>query len=91
MAYTGQLFVDDDINIQADKLSPYNQNPIRNKWGRTRNWRDSLNIFDDSHANGFNPVFNIEKLGGSLQEGVIGSITLGVKKSHVMENKDWKP
>jgi len=91
MAYTGQLFVDDDINIQVDKLNPYSLNPIVNKWGRTRNWRDSLNIFDDSHANGNNPVFAIEKLGGSLQEGVLASMTLGIKKDHVMPLKPWKP
>lgn len=90
-AYTGQLFIDDDINIQVDKLHPYSTNPIANKWGRTRNWRDSLNIFDDSHANGNNPTFDIQLLNGVIQEGMIGSITLGVNKSHVMSQAAWTP
>lgn len=71
-AYTGQLFFEDDLNTAVDKMWPYSTNPIANKWGRTRNWRDSLNIYDDSHANGHTPVFEIEKLNAVLSGGVIG-------------------
>lgn len=34
------------------QMWPYNTNPIREKWGRTRNWADSLQIYQDSHKNG---------------------------------------
>lgn len=47
-----QFFVPDEINEVVDKLHPYTENPIRNKWGRTRNWADSLKIYMDSHENG---------------------------------------
>jgi hypothetical protein len=90
-AYTGQLFVDDDINLQVDKIWPYSTNPIANKWGRTRNWRDSLNIFPDSHENGHQPTFDIHPLNGVLQQGLIGYITLGINRTHVMSQDPWKP
>jgi hypothetical protein len=97
VVYTGQFFVDDDINMSVDKvrfhlasllledvsltrytqLWPYNTNPLfAIGRGRTRNWRDSLNIFEDMHGNGYQPVFDIHKLGGILQQGLIGYITV---------------
>lgn len=88
-AYVGQLFVDDEINLQVDKVWPYSTNPIANKWGRTRNWRDSLNIFDDSHKNGHQPTFDIHMLNGVLQQGMIGYITLGVNRSNIMSQDAW--
>jgi hypothetical protein len=42
---------------------PYNTNPIANKCGRTRNWADSLDIYHDAHGNGYNPEFEILKVG----------------------------
>jgi hypothetical protein len=90
-AYTGQLFVEDELNLQVDKVWPYATNPIANSWGRTRNWRDSLNIFDDSHQNGNQPMFEILPLNGVMQEGMIGYMTLGVNRTHVMSKAPWKP
>jgi hypothetical protein len=57
-------------------MFPYTENPIRHTRGRTRNWRDSLNIFDDSHLNGYNPVFKTHLLGGVVSQGVIAYITM---------------
>ena len=88
-AYTGQLFIEDALNEQVDKIWPYSTNPIANKWGRTRNWRDSLNIYPDSHANGHQPTFDVHPLNGVMQQGMIGYITLGVNKSHVMSLAEW--
>ena len=92
-AYTGQLFVDDELNLAVDKIWPYNTNSLQKpgKGGRTRNWRDSLNIFDDSHKGGHQPTFYIEPLNGVLEQGLIGMITLGVNRSHVMDQSPWKP
>lgn len=42
IVHTGQFFVPDAINEQVDKLYPYVTNPIKDKWGRTRNWADSV-------------------------------------------------
>ncbi|KAL9937881.1 hypothetical protein V8E36_003426, partial [Tilletia maclaganii] len=42
LAHIGQVFVEDELNESIDTLPPYNENPIRNSWGRTRNWDNSL-------------------------------------------------
>ena len=59
-------------------MHPYITNPIRDTYGRTRNWRDSLNIFEDSHGpeGKYNPVFKLDLLGGVLSQGLIGYITM---------------
>ncbi|KAJ7489210.1 Intradiol ring-cleavage dioxygenase [Mycena latifolia] len=81
LAHVGQFFFEDDINMAVDKMFPYTENPIRHTRGRTRNWRDSLNIFEDSHLNGYNPVFTTHLLGGVVGQGVIAYITMGVNMS----------
>jgi hypothetical protein len=59
-------------------MHPYCTNPIRDTLGRTRNWRDSLNIFEDSHGpeGKYNPVFKLDLLGGVLSQGLMGYITM---------------
>jgi hypothetical protein len=59
-------------------MHPYSENPIRHTLGRTRNWRDSLNIFEDSHGpeGKYNPVFKLDFLGGVLSQGLVGYITM---------------
>ncbi|KAF8201300.1 Intradiol ring-cleavage dioxygenase [Mycena galopus ATCC 62051] len=89
LAHVGQFFFEDDINISVDKMFPYTENPIRHTRGRTRNWRDSLNIFEDSHLNGYNPVFTTHLLGGVVSQGVIAYITMGVNMSATHDNW-WK-
>ncbi|GAA5981534.1 hypothetical protein JCM10908_004145 [Rhodotorula pacifica] len=92
MLHTGQLFVPDSINMQVDKMWPYNTNPIADKWGRTRNWVDSLGIYHDAHGNGYNPEFEILKVGAVLQQGLIGYITVGVdSKANYDVNAPWQP
>ncbi|KAJ6598255.1 Intradiol ring-cleavage dioxygenase [Mycena vulgaris] len=81
LAHVGQFFFENDINMTVDKMFPYTENPIRHTRGRTRNWRDFLNIFDDSHLNGYNPVFKTHLLGGVVNQGVIAYITMGVNMS----------
>jgi hypothetical protein len=78
IVHTGQFFVPDELNAVVDKIHPYTENPIKNKWGRTRNWADSLQIYQDSHKNGYGPTFDVHKLGGVIQQGLIGYITVGV-------------
>lgn len=81
MAHTGQFFVPDDLNVRVDKLWPYVTNPIADIRGRTRNWADSLNIFEDSQIGGYQSMFDIQFLGGVLEQGLIGYITVVVNKS----------
>lgn len=74
VVHTGQLFVEDDVNLAVDGVYPYSTNPLfhdTTKHGRTRNWRDSLQIFDHAHENGHNPVFEIQKLNGVLEQGCV--------------------
>lgn len=92
LIHTGQFFFDDALNVQIDKLQPYNENPLTQpgKAGRTRNWEDSLQIYQSSHDNGYMPTFDVEFLGGVLQQGLIGYITMGVNMSASYEAK-WTP
>jgi protocatechuate 3,4-dioxygenase beta subunit len=90
LAHTGQFFFDDDVQMMIEQMWPYHLNPIRETWGRTRNWRDSLNIFEDSHGPEglYNPVFHIEMLGSILNQGIISYITMGINKSAEYSH-DW--
>ncbi|KAF8874756.1 Intradiol ring-cleavage dioxygenase [Infundibulicybe gibba] len=82
------IFFDDDVNVQVDKMHPYTDNPILNTIGRTRNWRDSLNIFEDSHGpeGQYDPVFKLHLLGGIIGQGLVGYITMGVNASASYSN-----
>ena len=57
---------------------PYSENPIRDLYGRTRNWRDALNIFEEAHGpeGKYDPVFRLHLLGGIINQGLIGYITM---------------
>jgi len=75
-------------------MHPYTTNPIRDTHGRTRNWRDSLNIFEESHGpeGKYNPVFKLDLVGGVLSQGLIGYITmvrvfLPLLKGDLLENR----
>jgi len=76
LVHVGQVFFEDDLNMAVDKLWPYNLNPVADKVGRTRNWDDSLNIFDDAQIGGYNSIFETYLLGGVLQQGLVGYITM---------------
>ncbi|KAF9025213.1 hypothetical protein BDZ89DRAFT_85514 [Hymenopellis radicata] len=88
LSHVGQFFFDDEVNSVVDKMHPYTANPLKD---RTRNWRDSLNIFEDSHGpeGQFNPVFRLEFLGGVISQGLAGFITMGVNGSASLDNW-WK-
>ncbi|KAF9042762.1 hypothetical protein BDZ89DRAFT_1059656, partial [Hymenopellis radicata] len=47
LSHVGQFFFDDEVDSVVDKMHPYTTNLLKD---RTRNWRDSLNIFEDSHC-----------------------------------------
>lgn len=59
-------------------MYPYVTNPIKDTVGRLWNVDDSLNIFADARgAEGqYNPVFKVHFLGGVLNQGLIGYITM---------------
>lgn len=77
--YIGQFFIDDEINMSVDKMWPYTQNPVAH---RTRNWRDSLKVFHESSATGFQPMLDIVKIGSVINQGLVGFITIGINLSH---------
>jgi len=82
LAHIGQLFFEDKLNAQVDKLWPYNLN----RWQRTRNWDDGLNIFWDSQIGGYQSVIDTHFLGGVLQQGIIGYVTMTVNMSATQDN-----
>lgn len=92
LVHTGQFFVEDDLNEQIDKVYPYTENPLVKMVGRgrTRNWEDSLQIYQHSHDGGYMPTFEVEKLGGVLQQGLIGYVTMGVNMTADYKGK-WNP
>ncbi|EKM77683.1 hypothetical protein AGABI1DRAFT_129968 [Agaricus bisporus var. burnettii JB137-S8] len=83
VVHVGQFFFDDEINTVVDKMHPYTENPIAKTWGRTPNWRDSYNIFEDAIGpeGKYNPIFKMHLLGGVVRQGLIGYITMGVNAS----------
>jgi len=91
LAHVGQFFFDDEITLTVDKMHPYTENPIANTYGRTRNWRDSLNIFEDAQGpeGKYDPTFKLHFLGGVIRQGLIGYITMGVNAS-VSHDNWWK-
>ncbi|KIY72247.1 aromatic compound dioxygenase [Cylindrobasidium torrendii FP15055 ss-10] len=88
LMHVGQFFFDDEVNSVIDKMHPYTTNELKD---RTRNWRDSLNIFEDSHGpeGQYNPVFRLEFLGGVINQGLAGFITMGINGSANVDNF-WK-
>ncbi|WAR61624.1 hypothetical protein PtB15_12B314 [Puccinia triticina] len=90
--YIGQFFFDDEINMSVDKMWPYTQNPVEH---RTRNWRDSLKVFQESSANGFQPTMDVVKVGSVINQGLVGFMTIGIDLSHRFEHhynpmkSDW--
>ncbi len=89
LVHIGQLFIEDDLNIAIDKLWPYSTNPIAEIRGRTRNWVDSSNIFGNSQKGGYHSTFDAHLLGGVLQQGVIGYITMVVNMSASVSDR-WQ-
>ncbi|KAK0437761.1 Intradiol ring-cleavage dioxygenase [Desarmillaria tabescens] len=91
LSHVGQFFFDDEVNLQVDKMHPYTTNPIKDTIGRTRNWRDSLNIFEDSQGpeGKYDPVFKLHLLGGVINQGLAGFITMGINTSVEVDNW-WK-
>ena len=60
------------------QMYPYATNSIRYTYGRTRNARDILNIFNESHGpeGEYDPVFKVDLLGGVISQGLIAYITM---------------
>ncbi|EFP84436.1 hypothetical protein PGTUg99_013215 [Puccinia graminis f. sp. tritici] len=90
--YIGQFFFDDEINMSVDKMWPYTENPVKH---RTRNWRDSLKVFQESRTNGFQPTLDVIKIGSVINQGLVGFMTIGIKTSHHFDHhynptkSDW--
>jgi len=82
LAHIGQLFIEDKLNAQVDKLWPYNLNHHK----RTRNWDDGLNIFWDTQIGGYHSVIDTHFLGGVLQQGMIGYVTMTINMSATHDN-----
>lgn len=44
--------------------------------GRTRNWQDSLNIFEDSQIGGYQSMWDMHYMGSVISQGLQGFITV---------------
>jgi hypothetical protein len=50
--------------------------------GRTRNWQDSLNIFEDSQIGGYQSMWDMHYMGSVISQGLQGFITVVSRLSH---------
>lgn len=50
--------------------------------GRTRNWQDSLNIFEDSQIGGYQSMWDMHYMGSVISQGLQGFITVVSRASH---------
>jgi hypothetical protein len=71
-SHVGQVFWDQSVRNKIERLSPYNTNT--NPVTLNRNDR----VFAVEVGNNNDPVFNYVMLGDTLQDGLLGWLTLGI-------------
>ncbi|KAI0484934.1 dioxygenase [Xylariaceae sp. FL0804] len=79
IASVGQVFFTEELEQQIMALEPYVSHTEIN---RTTNADDSLSIFTEAEAGGYNPIVSVVAADGkNVENGMIGYITLGVDPS----------
>ncbi|KAH7120385.1 Intradiol ring-cleavage dioxygenase [Dactylonectria estremocensis] len=72
--HVGQLFFDEDLLNSVYALSPYVEH--LSTLNRTTNAEDKL--FSSASSDGYSAVISVSQLGDSLEDGLVGYITIGV-------------
>lgn len=88
MRHTGQLFYDDEINNQV-LAQPVYEDASRN---RTYNSQDFL--IQGANEGGYSAFVDIEFLGETLADGLLGYITIGIDTTasrNISTNNYWDP
>ena len=63
--------------VDEMQMYPYSMNPIQDTVGRTWNWEDALNVFQDSPEGEYSPYSNSSFR--AVLQGLIGYITKFLK------------
>ncbi|KAH8714695.1 Intradiol ring-cleavage dioxygenase [Ilyonectria robusta] len=72
--HVGQLFFDEDLLNSVYALSPYVEHLAT--LNRTTNAEDKL--YSSASSDGYSAVISVSQLGDSLEDGLVGYITIGV-------------
>ncbi|KAF9269450.1 aromatic compound dioxygenase [Marasmius fiardii PR-910] len=76
LLHIGQLFFEEEWNDKVYATSPYTENT-----GNSRTYNDEDSILAEENADGNNAFPSLELLGSSLEDGILGYITIGVNSS----------
>ncbi|KAF9255067.1 aromatic compound dioxygenase [Marasmius fiardii PR-910] len=76
LIHVGQMFFEEEWNEKVFATSPYSENT-----GNTRTYNDEDSILEEANADGNNAFPALELLGDSLEDGILGYITIGVNSS----------
>ncbi|KAF2642200.1 aromatic compound dioxygenase [Massarina eburnea CBS 473.64] len=72
--HLGQMFFDEDLLAKVYAVEPYNAH--LSTLNRTTNAEDKL--YTEASADGYSAVVSVEMIGDSIEDGLIGYITVGV-------------
>ncbi|KAI8258104.1 hypothetical protein K4K58_003541 [Colletotrichum sp. SAR11_239] len=72
--HVGQLFFEEDLLSQVYAVSPYSSH--LETLNRTTNDEDS--VLSSASEDGYNPFISVSLLGDSIEDGLVGYITIGV-------------
>lgn len=75
--HIGQLFFDEDLLTEVYSLSPYSAHLAT--LNRTLNAEDS--IYSVANADGYSALIDVDLLGDSVADGLVGYITVGINSS----------
>uniref|UniRef100_A0A0W0F7Q7 Aromatic compound dioxygenase n=1 Tax=Moniliophthora roreri TaxID=221103 RepID=A0A0W0F7Q7_MONRR len=76
LLHIGQMFFEESWNEQVYALSPYTDNTEN-----SRTYNDEDNILEQENADGNSAYLALELLGDSIEDGILGYITIGVNSS----------
>lgn len=74
VSHVGQLFFEEDLLTEVYSISPYSAHTAL--LNRTSNADDSL--LSGASANGYDPIISVSMLGDSVEDGLVGYITIGI-------------
>lgn len=72
--HVGQVFFDEDLLSEVYAVSPYVEHTLT--LNRTTNAADS--VLAVANADGYSPYVSVSQLGASIEDGLVGYITIGV-------------
>ncbi|KAK7025320.1 hypothetical protein VNI00_016102 [Paramarasmius palmivorus] len=86
LLHIGQMFFNESWNDQVYALSPYTENTQN-----TRTLNDADDILETENTDGNNAYLDLEMLGSTIEDGVLGYITIGVsaKASYSITNTNY--